>query len=198
MTEPANAEEFEGDKLNVNFSRAQGLKPDGITRIGGIFNPGKMKLAPGDVICRFGNKKRPEADDRCGPWWMLRSTLELNAEHAPDVDALIRTLRQNLALPPAYSPLDRVFMATVRTRLLVFAGNGSAIWRDDLDQNQRDGAPPLLAGGIERDGSARGVSLRFQLFLPGLAASGRDALDYAPVLTAASWFGRFKQGNLDI
>jgi hypothetical protein len=188
MSEPANQDEFQGDNALKNLRRAMGSKPDGLTRVGGILHPAKIKLAEGDIIFRFGNGARLENEDRSGPWWMTQATLLLNAENASNVTGLIATLRQNLALPAGFSPLDRVFGASVRQRLYAFAGIGTGIFREDLDTRDQIGAPPILLGGMERDGSTRGRSLCYQLFIPGLAASARNALAYGPVRTATEWF----------
>ena len=188
MIEPANEDEFRNEKEGSNRQWAMGYKRDGVTRVGGISNPQKTKLALGDIIFRFGNKQRSSTDDRCGPWWITQETLMLNAEFASNVSGLIATLRQNLALPLAFSPLDRIFGATVIQRLSVFSGTGNGIFRKELHKGYREGAPPLLLGGMELDGSSRSVSLRFQLFIPGLATSGRNALDYGTTLSAIKWF----------
>ena len=189
MAGSANEAQFGGVLRDDNLRRAMGYKRDGKTRLGGIVNPGKIKLAPGDIIFRFGNKQRTEREDRCGAWWMTQATLALNAEHADSVQTLIDILRQNLALPPAFSPLDRVIGATVQEKLSAFAGVGGGIFRRELDTKDKAGAPPLLLGGMERDGSAAGVSLRFQLFIPGLADCPW-ALAYGGQRNAMQWFYR--------
>lgn len=185
----ANEVQFEGELFDKNLRWAMGYKRDSDTRLGGILKPDKIKLVPEDIIFRFGNKRRTEREDRCGVWWMTQATLELNAERASTVTALIEILRQNLALPPGFSPLDRVMGATVPRRLSGFAGNGSGIFRRELKATDTAAAPPLYAGGIELDGSARGRSLRYQLFIPGLADCP-GALEYGGRRTASQWFYR--------
>ena len=196
MPDPLNEDEFRGERLKANYLGAFGTKQDSVTRLGGIFRPEKMKLSAGEVIYRLGNKARTDQDDRFGRWWMLESTLLLNAEYAVDIDSLVRLLRQNLAVPPAFSPLGRIHVATLQSRLSTFAGVGNAIWRDSLPAEKQQGAPPLLAGGIERDGSSRGVWLRFQLYIPGLRECGARALEFGPVLTLSEWFSRFRLGSV--
>ena len=166
-----------------------GVKKDGLTRLGGIHMPNKIGVAPGDIIFRFGNKKYAERQDRCGAWWMTQATLELNANQVSSVGALINMLRQNLALPPAFSPLDRVIGATVRQPLFAFAGVGGGIFRADLDTKDKAGAPPLLLGGMEFDGSSAGRSMRYQLFIPGLSDCP-GALEYGGRRNATQWFYR--------
>jgi hypothetical protein len=86
--------------------------------------------------------------------------------------------------------MDRLFRASLQQRLAAFAGVGTGVFKfpDPARSRPGDRPDPYLAG-TEMDGSAYGKSLRYQLFIPGLAEYGRTALAYDPVRTLRDWFG---------
>ncbi len=178
MTAFANAAEF-----NKPSSRMAALGTDFATQnaivdlsgnvlayasTGGMLSPVRHELRSGSTIYRFGRGSSPVAGVIGGAWWIDREGFEKLLAFA-DIHsvALPMAVRALCLLPPEWSDLGTLVRARLRKPLLAWKGLGNSVV-----VRKSDGL-----GNVRLDQFNEISSRRLhQLYIPGLAALGRDAL----------------------
>ncbi len=131
---------------------------------GGILMPREIHLPTGQYYYRFASSKRSIADQLGGAWWVdfenFRSIRSFAQAHGHSLHAAARLM---LALPYAWTDVDRLVRALLQLPLKAYAGHGK----------------PAQGAHEGRDRGTSWVPTQHiklqQLYIPGLLAAGKSA-----------------------
>lgn len=127
---------------------------------GGILNPLRVHVRPGQYLYRFACSSKPHASRLQGLWWIEYEVMTKIAKFAREQNETRRdAARYFLALPWSWTKVDRI----VRARLVA-----------KVDAYRGVGKP--AAGGHVRDAQTRFIPPQhvrelYQLFIPGMETS---------------------------
>jgi hypothetical protein len=143
---------------------------------GGILNPLRVHVRPGQYLYRFASSATQHAFRLRGCWWIEYEVLTRIAKFVRDQHATPRdAARYFLALPWSWTKVDRL----VRARLVA-----------EVDAYRGEGKP---ATGIhERDAGTRFIPPQhvhelYQLFIPGMDASDIASRAFADMSDEDIW-----------
>jgi hypothetical protein len=171
MTTALNAAEFAQPHWRVI---AQGMDTeswfnDGVgTGDGGIVNPQPTRLPAGQYYYRFASSTSSRHAQLGGGWWIDYEGFKTIAGFAEKNGYRLRdAARLMLALPYAWTKVDRLVKALLRSPLRAYTGYGK----------------PAAGSGLGADKKSVWIPTQHvrvrQLYIPGLFVVGRDAQLYA-------------------
>ncbi|MBI5716608.1 MAG: hypothetical protein HZC37_02850 [Burkholderiales bacterium] len=169
---------FDGHALQ----RARGAVPGTthwVETNGGIVNPLRVHVRPGQYLYRFANSGKPHAERLRGCWWVEHEVLTKIAKFVRDGHAAPRdAARYFLALPWAWTQVDRL----IRARLV-----------EKIDAYRGVGKP--AAGDHARDAGTRfippqHVAELYQLFIPGMDSPELASLAFEDISDDDIWSAR--------
>ena len=168
MSSFANAAQFAGA---TPFERASGagsaiVDPQGNVighvMTGGIIDPKRCELQPGNILFRFGASGTPPMDVAKGPWWLesvaFDKAVSFANTHEINVGLAVRLL---CLVPPEWSDLGTLIRVATRRPLLAYRGFGNSV------------VVPIKGGlGTLRLPHQNDIAARrvYQLYIPGLVA----------------------------
>jgi hypothetical protein len=147
------------------------LDPNGrvlfYAQTGGVLNPQRFELAPGDGVFRFGSSSAGPQKVAKGGWWLQKAEFERLVNFANVWSIAVGMAARALCLvPPEWSDMTLLVRGRVSDPLLAWRGLANAVVTPAAG-----GGPPVRMP-TQNDIAARRVH---QLYVPGLADLGSFA-----------------------
>lgn len=139
------------------------------TQTGGMINPQRWELKPGEILYRFVARKTQPDRAVTGDWWVDKTAfakMERFAQfHAISIAMAARML---CCVPPEWSDMGKLIRVHVGEPLLAYRGLGNNV---SIDKN--DGLGPVRMTAHNDLASRR----LYQLFIPGLSDYAKKTSD---------------------
>jgi hypothetical protein len=143
---------------------------------GGILNPLRVHVRPGQYLYRFASSSTPHAFRMRGCWWIEYAVMTKIARFVREQHGTPRDVaRYFLALPWSWTKVDRVVRAQLVAKVDAYRGEGKP-----------------AAGGHARDAATRFIPPQhihelYQLFIPGMETSDIALRAFADVSDDDIW-----------